>query len=117
MSDSREIKQVLLAEMDTLAHDLSNGDAGNIEKQGKALAYILRILRPLVERDTVIEPECRERMAIIGKRIEDHIETCPAARLLEKPLESGGVILAKMASQSFPWLVALALLGLYIVFK
>jgi hypothetical protein len=110
MSDEVTIKQVLLAEMDSLAHDLSNGDAGNIEKQGKALAYIMRILRPLVEQETVKEGECRERMGVLGKRLETHVETCPAARMFERPIESGGVILANMAKTSFPWLLLVGLL-------
>ena len=117
MSDGAEIRKVLIGEIDQLAHDLSNGDAGNIEKQGRALSYLLRVVRPLVEREVVLESECRERMMEMGKRVELHEINCPAAKLLEKPLEGGSVILAKAASQSLPWLIALGLLGLYIAFK
>jgi hypothetical protein len=117
MTDSAQIKGVLLAEMDSLAKDLANGGGADLVKQGQALSYILRIMRPLVERESVQEAECRERMMIIGKRLEDHYAKCPAAKLLEKPLEGGGVILAKAASQSLPWMVAITLLGLWLFLK
>lgn len=117
MSDSANIKAVLIAEMDQLSHELSNGDAGNIEKQGKALAYILRIMRPLVERESVQESECRERMGTMGKRLDDHYVNCPAARLLEKPMESAPVIMAKLASTSLPWILFLVALSLWAYFK
>ena len=110
MADEATIKKVLLAEMDSLAHDLSNGEAGNIEKQGKALAYIMRILRPLVEQETVKEHECRERMRIFGQRLEAHAESCPAAHMFERPVESGTVILANLAKTSLPWLLFIGFL-------
>jgi len=102
-------------EMDALARDLSNGEAGNIEKQGKALAYIMRILRPLVERESVNESECRERMAVLGKRLEDHTATCPAIRLFAHPAESGGVILANLAKTSLPWMILIVVVLVWAV--
>lgn len=105
MADERTIKGVLLAEMDELAKDLSNGESGNIEKQGKALAYIMRILRPLVEQETVKESDCRSRMEILGKRLEAHAASCPAAKMIEKPIQGAGTILANLATTSLPWLI------------
>lgn len=113
MADEVTIKSVLLAEMDQLAKDLSNGDAGNVEKQGKALAYIMRILRPLVEQDSVKQEECRDRMKTVGERITDHIEHCPARALVEKPIQNAGVVLANCVSTSLPWLIIVIMLVLW----
>lgn len=117
MTDAAQIRGVLIAEMDSLARDLANGGGADLVKQGQALSYILRIMRPMVERESVMENECRERMKTIGERLERHETTCPAIRVFSHPAESGGVILANLAKTSLPWLLLIGGILAWAYFK
>lgn len=117
MTDASQLRSVLVAEMDEIAKSLTNGGGADPVLQGRALSCLLRIMRPLIERESVQEHECRERMKIIGERLERHEATCPAIRMFAHPAESGGVILANLAKTSLPWLLLVAGLFAWAYFK
>jgi hypothetical protein len=117
MTDASQLRGVLVAEIDEIAKSLANGGGADLVLQGRALSCLLRIMRPLIERESVQEHECRERMKIIGERLERHEATCPAIRMFAHPAESGGVILANLAKTSLPWLLLIGGLVAWAYFK
>ena len=117
VTDASQLRSVLVAEMDEIAKSLANGGGADPVLQGRALSCLLRIMRPIIERESVQEHECRERMKIIGERLERHEATCPAIRLFAHPAESGGVIMANLAKTSLPCLLLVGGLVAWAYFK
>mgnify|MGYP003602275760 CR=1 FL=1 len=94
MTDNRDIKKIILDEIDSAARELENGGAANPVAQGKGIALLLRVVRPLVERETVTEGECLDRMS-----------KCPARSLISggNGGEATASILIKAIERLSPW--------------
>lgn len=100
MSDSQPLKQFVLDEIDEVSADLANGGGADQIKQGRGIAILLRVVRPMVERETVTEIECLERMS-----------KCPARAIVTGGIETAGAAIVKLVEKSLPWVGLVAWLA------
>jgi hypothetical protein len=99
VSDDKELREVILKEVDTVASRLENGEGDNPKLLAQGVALSLRLLRPLVERVTVSDSECKQRMA-----------TCPARAILSGNVESAKSAAFKVIAGHSPWFLFVAYL-------
>lgn len=105
MSDREDSVQFVVSEIDDITQKLANGGAADPVLQGRAAGLTLRLLRPLVLRETVTEPECIERRRSLADDLKRHISDCPGPKIFSHPRETIGMVLAKGGKETFPWLV------------
>lgn len=103
MSDREDSVQFVVSEIDDITQKLANGGAADPVLQGRAAGLTLRLLRPLVLRETVTEAECIDRRRSLADDLRRHIAECPGARILTSPRETIGMVLAKGGKESLPW--------------
>jgi hypothetical protein len=54
-------KQIVLDEAECMAKKLTNGSAGCQITQGRAIALLVKMIRPLYENEFVTEEDCKKR--------------------------------------------------------
>lgn len=90
--DDKELRDVLITEIDEIAPKLVNGGATDPTLLARGVALSLRLLKPVVQRITVSDDECKRRMAL-----------CPAHAILSGNTESAGAALVKLIERWAPW--------------
>ena len=98
MTDGSANKQIVLSEWDFHADKVKN--AKTVEQLAPSLGFYFMATRPFIERETVLEKECAER-----------VENCPARALASGDLSRGKRALQQILTVHFPWLLLVGLLS------
>lgn len=105
MSDREDSVQFVVSEIDDITQKLANGGAADPVLQGRAAGLTLRLLRPLVLRETVTEPECIERRRSLADDLKKRMSDCPGSKLFSRPQETLGIVLTKSVKEALPWVL------------